>query len=103
MVVCKDVVRAACAATLLLVWGAGRSAAAQVTSASVAGVIKDAQGGVIPGATVVLVSETKGTRSAPVVTTGVGDFVFANVATDTYTIEVSLSGFKTLKRNGIMV
>ena len=29
------------------------------------GTVKDAQGGVVPGATVVLVSETKGTKSAP--------------------------------------
>src|SRR5207247_8007049 len=91
------------AAVLAIVAAAGNPASAQVTSASVAGVIKDASGGVIPGATVVLVSETKGTRSVPAVTSGTGDFLFATVATDTYTLEVSLSGFKTLKRNGIAV
>ena len=44
------------------------NASAQITTGTVAGTVKDAQGGVIPGATVVLVSETKGTKSAPVVT-----------------------------------
>ena len=35
-------------------------AAAQITTGTVSGTIKDAQGGVIPGATVVLISETQG-------------------------------------------
>jgi hypothetical protein len=47
-------------------------AAAQITTGSVSGVVKDAQGGVIPGATVVLISEARGTRSAPVVTNETG-------------------------------
>jgi hypothetical protein len=36
-------------------------ASAQVTTGMVTGTVKDAQGGVVPGATVVLVSETRGT------------------------------------------
>ena len=52
------------------------SAAAQLTTGSIAGTVKDAQGGVIPGATVTLVSESRGTRSVPVVTNDIGDFVF---------------------------
>lgn len=43
-------------------------ARAQITTGSVAGTVRDAQGGVIPGATVTLVREDQGTRSAPVVT-----------------------------------
>ena len=60
--------------------------------------VKDAQGGVIPGATVVLISETRGTKSAPAVTNETGDYVFPNVTPDTYTVEVTLEGFKTVKR-----
>ena len=55
-------------------------ASAQITTGSVAGTVKDAQGGVIPGATATLISETKGTRSSAVVTGAQGDFVFVNVA-----------------------
>ena len=66
-------------------------AAAQLTTGSVAGTVKDAQGGVIPGATVTLVSETRGTKSIPVTTDANGDFVFPNVTADTYTIEVEMS------------
>jgi hypothetical protein len=76
---------------------------AQITTGSLAGTIKDAQGGVIPGATVTLVNEGQGTRSTPAVTSATGDFVFANVSSGTYAIEVEMASFKTLKRSGIAV
>ena len=79
------------------------SASAQVNTGTVLGTVKDAQGGVIPGATVTLISEARGTRSAPVVTNASGDFVFANVTADTYTVEVTLESFKTSQRSGIAV
>ena len=42
--------------------GAGvMPAAAQITTGTVTGTVKDSQGGVIPGATVVLISEARGT------------------------------------------
>src|ERR1700755_581082 len=40
-------------------------ARAQITTGTVSGTVKDVQGGVVPGATVVLISETKGTKSQP--------------------------------------
>ena len=52
-------------ATLLAVCLFATPASAQLTTATVAGTVKDAQGGVIPGATVVLISEKRGTRTAP--------------------------------------
>jgi Carboxypeptidase regulatory-like domain len=76
---------------------------AQITTGTVSGTIKDSQGGVIPGATVVLVSETRGTKSAPTFTNESGDYVFPNVTPDTYTVEVTMDGFKTVKRAGIAV
>src|SRR5262245_31951432 len=76
---------------------------AQITTGNVLGTIKDAQGGVVPGATVVLISDTRGTKSAPVVTNATGDYVFPNVTADTYTLEVTMSGFKTLKRPAVTV
>ena len=78
-------------------------ALAQITTGNVAGTVKDAQGGVVPGATVVLVSETKGTKSAPSVTNASGDYVFPNVTADTYTVEVTMEGFKMLTRKGVRV
>jgi hypothetical protein len=82
---------------------AGRAAPAQVTTGFVTGTVQDSQGGVIPGATVTLISEARGTRSAPTITGPSGDFVFPNVAVDTYTIEVVMDSFKTLRRPGVAV
>ena len=78
-------------------------ASAQVTSAQVYGNVKDGQGGVIPGATLVLISESRNTKSAPVVSSTSGDFVFPNITPDTYTLEVTMTGFKTWRRPGIAV
>jgi hypothetical protein len=78
------------AAGVLLVLIATGIAAAQITTGTVSGNVKDAQGGVIPGATVVLISDTRGTKSAPAVTNETGNYVFPNVTPDTYTVEVTL-------------
>src|SRR5690242_16809895 len=78
-------------------------AVAQITTGTVTGNVKDPSGAVIPGATVVLISETRGTKSAPAFTNETGDYVFPNVTADTYTVEVSLDAFKTVRRTGIAV
>src|SRR5262245_40792631 len=78
-------------------------AAAQITTGSVSGSVKDAQGGVIPGATIILVNEAQNTKSAPVVTNETGDFVFVNVPPGTYTLEITMPSFKTAKKTGISV
>src|SRR5262245_50790988 len=78
-------------------------ATAQLTTGTLAGSLKDSQGGVVPGATVTLTSEARGTQLPPAFTNATGDFVFANVPPDTYTIQVTMQGFKTLKRSGIAV
>jgi hypothetical protein len=75
--------------------------AAQVTSASVAGVIRDSQGAVIPGATVTLTSITRGTTFNAISTTE-GDFVFPIVEADTYQLRVTMDGFKTAERTNIV-
>ena len=90
-------------AAALLILAAAIPASAQITTGTVAGTIKDAQGAVIPGATVVLISEARGTKSAPVTSSGTGDFVFPNVTPDTYTLEVTMDGFRTARRSGVRV
>jgi outer membrane receptor protein involved in Fe transport len=77
-------------------------AVAQVSSGNVAGTVKDAQGGVVPGATVTLVSQTRGT-TLDTTTNESGDFVFPTVAGDTYTVRVTMDGFKTLERRDVPV
>ncbi|HXW08542.1 MAG TPA: carboxypeptidase regulatory-like domain-containing protein, partial [Vicinamibacterales bacterium] len=88
---------------IVALWLVPSLALAQITTGTVTGRVVDAQGGVIPGATVVLISETRNTKSAPVVTNETGDYVFPNVTPDRYTVEVTLESFKTVRRSGIVV
>jgi hypothetical protein len=84
-----------------LAWS-GVAALAQVTTGTVTGSVKDAQGGTIPGATVTLTSVARGT-SVETQTNQNGDFSFPNVTGDTYNVKVTLEGFKTLERPNIAV
>ena len=76
------------------------SAVAQITTGTVMGRVVDSTGAVVVGAHVTLVSEARGTRSAPVVTNEAGDFVVPDLTADTYTLEISTQGFKTLRPRG---
>jgi hypothetical protein len=89
------------AVALVCLLAAAPPAVAQLTTGTLTGTLKDAQGLVVPGATVTLTSEARGTQLPPAFTNSSGDFVFANVPPDTYTIQVTMQGFKTLKRSGL--
>ena len=78
-------------------------ASAQITTGNITGTVKDAQGGVVPGATVTLIDEARGTKLAPAFTNETGSFTFPNVTAATYTVEVTMSGFKTALSKGIPV
>ncbi len=75
----------------------------QVTTATLQGTVKDAQGNVVPGATVVLTSDTRGVQVGTAVTDAKGDFIFPGTMPDTYSVTVSLEGFKTRKISGFAV
>jgi hypothetical protein len=75
---------------------------AQTTSASVSGSIQDSQGGVLPGVTVTLTSRTQG-NVLTAVTDESGRFVFGIVRPDTYSLKVTLQGFKTLEKTNVVV
>src|SRR6187402_1201667 len=83
------------------VLGVPLPAVAQLTTGTLSGTLKDPQGLVIPGATVTLTSEARGTQLPPSFSNATGDFVFVNVPPDTYSIQISMQGFKTMKRSGI--
>ena len=74
----------------------------QITSGSVFGSVRDTSGAVIPGATVVLVSVSRGTE-IETTTNENGNFTFPNALGDTYTVRVSMDGFKTLERPNVPV
>ena len=88
---------------LLMLCLAAPTATAQITTGTIAGTVQDSSGGVIPGATVTLISESRGTRGVPAVTNASGDYVFPNTTPDTYTVEVTMPGFRTLRRAGVAV
>ena len=95
-------IRVSAAAFVIFVM-TGLPAMAQVTTGSIAGTVKDAQGGVVPGVTVTLKSETKGTTLTPVVTDASGNFSFPVTPVDTYTVEFSMESFKTVQQSNVAV
>ncbi|MDR1990664.1 MAG: carboxypeptidase-like regulatory domain-containing protein, partial [Acidobacteriaceae bacterium] len=75
-------------------------ASAQTTSA-IAGVVKDASGGVMPGVTVEATSPALIERVRTVVTDNEGQYKIINLRPGTYTVTFTLPGFSTVKREGV--
>ena len=84
----------------LLLWAA--PAMSQSFYGSVLSVIKDAQGGIVPGATVVLTNVATSERREGV-SADDGTFRFVNLVPGTYRLEVELTGFQRFVREGIEV
>jgi len=77
-------------------------AAAQATRGSIAGTVRDAQGGAVPGATV-SVSSSRRNDSFNAVTSEQGDFNVPNLLPDTYVLRVVMDGFKTIERTSVVL
>jgi hypothetical protein len=87
-------------AGLLLVLSA--PLAAQILYGSIVGVVKDAQGAVIPGATVTIVhQDTNLTREAT--SDAQGNYSFINLQPGAYNLKVSLQGFREALRTNVPV
>src|SRR5947209_10163242 len=80
----------------------GGEALSQTITGTITGTVTDASGGVIPGATVTLVSEQTG-ESRNVTANGEGRFSFAAVQPGTYTVRMEQKGFQTLERKGTVL
>ncbi len=78
------------------------SLAAQVTTATLVGLVRDSQNAVIPGATVVATHEGTGV-SREGVTDANGEFVFSALPSGPYSVRVELTGFKTLQQQGMQL
>lgn len=80
----------------------GQLFAQNTVTGDVTGTVVDASGGVIPGATVKLTSQT--TRDVRTASSNAeGFFSFTAVPRDSYTLKVEHAGFKALERTGIVV
>ena len=85
----------------LLLLGVGANALAQGTSASsLSGVVVDADGGAIPGATVIVKNNATNV-TVEAVSNATGRFSFPVIDPGTYTVTVSLTGFKTFVANDL--
>ena len=72
------------------------------TSSTLSGVVLDSGGGVIPGADVSVKNDATGV-AADSVTNGQGAFSFPGLNVGTYTVTVSLQGFKTFVVNNVVL
>jgi hypothetical protein len=91
---------AICMTTLLLF--SSNHVDAQVTTATLVGLVRDNSAAVIPGANVVATNEGTGvTRES--VTDANGEVVLSALPAGTYTVRIELAGFKTISQRGIQL
>src|SRR4051794_8408452 len=90
-------------ACCVLLWPAGRASSQGVTTGAVTGVIKDDQGAVIPGATVVAVHQPSGS-TYEAVSQADGRFMMPGMRVGgPYTLTASLTGFTSEVKNNVSV
>lgn len=89
--------------TLMWVSAGGVASAQSVTAGSIAGEVRDASGGVLPGATVEVASSNLIEKSRVVVTDAQGQYKLVDLPPGTYAVTASLSGFTTVRRDGLQL
>src|SRR5215471_11112374 len=75
--------------------------AAAFAQASITGVVKDASGAVLPGVTVEASSPALIEKTRSAVSDGTGTYRIVDLRPGTYTVTFTLTGFSTVKRDGI--
>ena len=78
-------------------------AAALAQQATIAGVVKDTSGAVLPGVTVEIASPALIEKTRSAVTDGSGQFQIIQLVPGTYTVTFTLQGFNTFKRDNVEV
>src|SRR5262245_56641350 len=78
-------------------------AMAQGDRASIVGLVQDASGAVLPGVTVEASSPALIEQSRSTVSDGAGRYAIVDLRPGTYTVTFSLPGFRTVKREGIVL
>src|SRR5205809_3376819 len=77
------------------------STIASAQTSSIAGVVKDGSGAVLPGVTVEAASPALIERVRAVVADGTGQYKIINLVPGTYTVTFTLTGFTNVRREGI--
>jgi len=67
-----------------------------LTTARLDGVVRDKDGGSIPGATVILLNVSTGEKTAPIITDASGKYSRLGLTPGLYRVTISLTGFKTI-------
>lgn len=89
---------------LAMAIGLGSIAFGQEITGSIVGVVKDASGGVVPGATVKITDPSKGGLLVRTLTTNdSGEFSAPNLAISTYDVTAEAPNFKKLVKTGIKI
>ncbi len=96
----KKLILAACMVSSLLL--VSRFSAAQSTTATLSGVVSDESGAVLPGAQVTVTNSETGARRT-IAADGAGRFLAPQLAPGTYEISVTLPGFETLVKSGVIL
>ena len=76
---------------------------AQVSTGSIAGVVRDASGAVLPGVTVEAASPALIEKVRSVVTDAQGNYKIIELRTGVYSVTFALPGFSTVKREGVEI
>ncbi|MEX1129328.1 MAG: carboxypeptidase regulatory-like domain-containing protein [Vicinamibacterales bacterium] len=97
-----DIVRWAMALATILALASPSTYAQGGAASTLSGVVMDASGGVIPGANVVVKSDTTGTEYTAVTDTN-GTFTIPAIPPGLYTATISLQGFKTAVLKDIII
>jgi len=91
-----------CALVAVCILGIAAPAAAQFDRGQISGRVKDAQGAVVPGATVTA-TNTQTQIAVTTVSDGTGFYTFPNLPAGRYDIAAELQGFKKALRNNIQL
>jgi len=72
-----------------------------IRQATIAGIVRDTSGAVLPGVTVEAASPALIEKVRSVVSDGSGQYQIVNLVPGTYTVTFTLPGFNTVKREGV--
>src|SRR5688572_8623652 len=89
--------------TVFVLTGILLAASAAYAQATIAGVVKDASGAVLPGVTVEVTSSALTEKVRSAVTDGTGQYRVVTLPPGSYTVTFSLTGFSTVKRADVQL